>query len=159
MKTLHQFPFWEIEFRSNGRIHDQEQVDNFYADLEELTDLFIFSHGWRNDKEEAKKLYSEFFEKMTEYLNSNDLPEFNKRKFGVLRLYWPAVKFAPIELIPGTEGGIAGAEAEIDDDLIYQALDSLKELFPDDKRSSEIIDQIKERVPFLKNKTLPQAAG
>ena len=51
-------PHWEISFDEQGK-PNQGEVDALLAELpgEDLTDLFVFSHGWNNDRGQARRLY------------------------------------------------------------------------------------------------------
>jgi hypothetical protein len=47
------FTHFPVEFTKRGRIFDPTQVDALLAGLSACTDLFVVSHGWNNDVEDA----------------------------------------------------------------------------------------------------------
>jgi hypothetical protein len=58
-------PHWEIGFDEQGK-PSQGEVDALLAELpgRDLTDLFVFSHGWNSDRRQAHRLYQLFFEQV-----------------------------------------------------------------------------------------------
>ena len=56
-------PHWEIGFDEQGKAA-QGEVDALLAELpgKDLTDLFVFSHGWNNDRGQARRLYERYFQ-------------------------------------------------------------------------------------------------
>jgi hypothetical protein len=65
-----------------------------------ITDLFVISHGWNNNMEEARSLYKSFFAQIRTEINNNRPAGIEQRKFAVLGILWPSMKFAEKELIP-----------------------------------------------------------
>ena len=56
--TIAGFPFWTLIFDENGSQVKPESVDRLKNDLKskEISELFIFSHGWNNDQQTARTL-------------------------------------------------------------------------------------------------------
>ena len=52
--TIKGIPYFQAEFDRNGTL--TTSVSLFTG----ITDLFVMSHGWRNDANEATKLYTDF---------------------------------------------------------------------------------------------------
>ena len=69
-ETLDGFPFWTLEFNKDGLPTDQESIDRFVTDVasQGITDVFVFSHGWNNDRATALALYHRFFGEMSKIL-------------------------------------------------------------------------------------------
>ena len=66
MQTISGFPYFEVQFNKEGGIHNEDEVTqilNFLSEGE-ITDLFVISHGWNNNMEEARSLYKSFFAKI-----------------------------------------------------------------------------------------------
>ena len=93
-ERLHGFPFWLLEFDKDGHPTDAGATDRLVDGVNEesITDLFIFSHGWNNDREAATSLYDRFFGEMNDVLQD---PRFSKKKpsarIGVAGVIWPSI--------------------------------------------------------------------
>jgi hypothetical protein len=61
--TLHGFPYWLLEFEKDGLQTDPGTIDRFVNEVtsQHISDLYIFSHGWNNDRAKALSLYDGFF--------------------------------------------------------------------------------------------------
>lgn len=110
------FTHFDVEFTKDGKVFDNAQADAVLANLSKFTDLFVVSHGWNNDMQEARLLYDNFFKSAGQLLDIKAVEGLAQRKFGVIRLFWPSKKFADEDLIPG--GGAASAIQESDESLI-----------------------------------------
>ena len=110
------FPFFPVEFDKQGKIHDPAQPAALDVHLAKggTTDLIVFSHGWNNDMDEARKLYADFFTSARAVLDAGKVPGAAARAFAVLGVLWPSKKFADKELIPSGAAG-AGSTVELDD--------------------------------------------
>lgn len=128
---------FDVEFTKDGAVFDQTQLDALIAGLAPVTDLFVVSHGWNNDKADAKELYDELVGNLDKLLDlrrlqtvPDTLADFTKalgsREFATVRIYWPSKKFTDAELIPG--GGAASAQAAQENmAAVEKVLDGLKE--------------------------------
>src|SRR5574341_685491 len=150
--------YYDIEFTKTGLVYDEAQVQRLLHDVPQLTDLFVLSHGWNNDRAEANELYAKFFDSVTRVMDTGTVSGLDDRTFGALRIYWPSKKFADAELIPG--GGAASA-TQANDDALVQLLERMK-LDPvrlggsdiDPVRSAQL-DAVQALVPLLE--TDPEA--
>jgi hypothetical protein len=93
-ETLDGFALWTIEFKKDGLPTDQGSIDRFVTDVasQGVTDVFIFSHGWNNDKATALSLYHRFFGEMSKILN--DAQTSKRRtdaKVGWAGVVWPSI--------------------------------------------------------------------
>jgi hypothetical protein len=149
MSSISNFPYFEVQFNKQGGVHDQGEVNKLLEFLkqETITDLFIISHGWNNDMDEARRLYRNFFEHMREVLDSGKVPNVNARKFAVLAVLWPSKKFAEQDLIAS---GAASLESPITNADINEQLDILKELV-NDPHADGVLEQVKILVPQLED--------
>lgn len=84
MSEIAGLPFWEIHYDQNGKVtHD---VGNVGVGV---TDLFIFSHGWNNDYNDAKDLYTRYFEQMAAVLVERGIRP--GIAVGVAGVFWPSI--------------------------------------------------------------------
>lgn len=117
------FERFEIEFTKDGRIHDEAQVTPLLDAAPRLTDVFVLSHGWNNDKAEAAALYDALAANLADVLDIGVVDGLDSRRFGIVRLYWPSKRFADDDLIPG--GGAASAHIE-NDEALLRLLEEMK---------------------------------
>lgn len=143
MNSISDFPYFEVQFTKEGALYeDQErrQVLDFVS-KGNLTDLFVISHGWNNDMQEARDLYKGFFAKMRSELNNNRSHKLGTREFAVLGIFWPSKKFADENLIPSGAANIGNVLSE--EDKIREQLESLKGVF-DNPNTNNYLDRAKE---------------
>ena len=110
------FPGVELEFDLNAKpVDDANDALTFDAAVEPIssgiaaadaTDLFVISHGWNNDKQEARDLYSAFFATAQSLVSDGTLEIPADRKLFVVAVLWPSARFVDASEIPG---GAAGA--------------------------------------------------
>ena len=112
---------FDVEFRRDGSVFDQEQAASLLSGLRDASDLLVLSHGWNNDRADAEKLYDAFLANLTQL--QERAPDGAAPKLAVLRVFWPSKKFTDADLIPG--GGVASADAE-NDGALLRALSALK---------------------------------
>jgi hypothetical protein len=112
--TLNGFAFWILEFNKDGQPADAGAIDRFFADIKShpLTDLFIFSHGWNNDRTTALSLYERFSAEMAHILNDGNVPKRNANvQIGLAGIVWPSILWpddaasASMDVIAGPAGG------------------------------------------------------
>lgn len=109
----------ELEFTKSGAVFAAAQETAILAALANYTDLIVVSHGWNNDKADAKQLYDNLFASVEAVLLAK--PGLATRKFGVVRIFWPSKKFADNDLIPG-----GGASVTENDRALIKLLEELK---------------------------------
>ncbi|MGZ8203355.1 MAG: hypothetical protein ACXWUB_08900 [Burkholderiales bacterium] len=92
-ENLQGFPFWLLAFEKDGKPTDAGAVDQLITGLktEEITDLFIFSHGWNNDRTAALALYDKFFGEMRKVLDSHAAAVRPGARIGVAGVVWPSI--------------------------------------------------------------------
>ena len=150
MEELHGFPYFRVEFNKLGEIVDPEQVKALTDFLRkgETTDLFVISHGWNNDMEEAHRdLYTPFFQPVRHLLDQGAVAGLEARRFAVMAVFWPSHKFAEKEFIPG---GAAGLDSPLTDDFIEEQLEDLK-LVLDTPEEHAALEKAKNLVPNLED--------
>ncbi len=105
------FPLWEVRFDEDGRPVDHGAVDAILHELpgKQLTDLFVFSHGWNNDPATARDLYGRFFAALRDVegqLGQPATPRGRPAVIGTLGIIWPSMRWIDEESPAG--GGAAG---------------------------------------------------
>jgi hypothetical protein len=153
------FDYFEVEFTKDGEIAQRQQVDDLIHFLHATgttTDLFVISHGWNNDMNDARQLYVNFFGILKTQLGTSKFANLNPRKFTVLGVLWPSKKFADQDLIPGNATGVAGGAASVastadlaQDDLL-QRLDVFKDALGDPATEAQFAEA-RSLVPDLAN--------
>jgi hypothetical protein len=100
-------PHWEISFDENGK-PDQGEADTLLRELpgQDLTDLFVFSHGWNNDRGQARRLYQLYFQQLPGLLAQGGAAG---ARVGTLGVVWPSKRWADEPEPTGDgDGGAAG---------------------------------------------------
>ena len=130
-------PHWEVGFDEHGKA-DQAGANALLAELpgKDLTDLFVFSHGWNNDFRQARRLYQLYFQQVPGLLDRGALPG---AKVGTLGVVWPSKRWAdePEPTGDADGGGPAGlgdsvpAAAPVGDTALVE---DLKDVFEGDQQ-------------------------
>jgi hypothetical protein len=109
-------PRWTVWFDENGRLTGD---DNIVAELAagDVTDLFIFSHGWNSSAQSANRLYDAMFPLIS------DVAAGQAQRIGFAGVLWPSLLFPEDD--PANGPGVAQTPAP---DLVA----ALKPAFPDD---------------------------
>lgn len=148
MSDIADFPYIEVEFDASGDVvtaAHQTSVNDFAAQ-QGITDLFVISHGWNNNRAEALDLYTKLFTSMRSQLSAGHF-DLSARVIGVLGIIWPSKKFDGNDATPPDAAGLGGQdEAQAVKDLI----DQLKELIEADGADGSI-DTLKNLVPDLED--------
>jgi hypothetical protein len=99
-------PHWEISFDEQGK-PNQGEADTLLRELpgQDLTDLFVFSHGWNNDRGQARRLYQLYFQQVPGLLAQGGAAG---ARVGTLGVVWPSKRWAD-EPEPTGDGGGGGA--------------------------------------------------
>jgi hypothetical protein len=102
-------PHWEVGFDERGR-PDQAGVDALLAELpgEDLTDLFVFAHGWNSDFRQARRLYQLYFQQVPGLL-SRGRGALPAARVGTLGVVWPSKRWADEPEPTGDVDGGGGA--------------------------------------------------
>jgi hypothetical protein len=117
---------FEVEFRKDGTIFDDNQISKLVDGLAGLTNLVVISHGWNNDRAEASVLYDCFLKSVDEVAAAEVVEGADTRKLGVVRIYWPSKKFADSDLIPGGGAASLSAATQASSESLIRLLDKLK---------------------------------
>ena len=133
-------PRFEIEFDKKGEPVDRQQLEQAIAALRAQgpTDLFVVSHGWNNDKADARELYGRLFGSLEQVLGGAQAPGLAGRRFAALTVLWPSKKFTESELIPG---GAASVGSQVDDERVVDQLEALKSVPV--RLGEEVVDPVR----------------
>jgi hypothetical protein len=136
-------PHWEVGFDEQGR-PDQDEADTLLRELpgEDLTDLFVFSHGWNNDRGQARRLYQLYFQQVPGLLAQGGAQD---ARVGTLGVVWPSKRWAD-EPEPTGDGGGGGAAGLGDAAALAPAaaagdgalVEDLKDVFGGDDRRATL---------------------
>ena len=146
MKTMANFPYWDVEFDKDGRPVDASAMNAFVVEVkaQSLTDLFIFSHGWNNDWRRAHELYEQFFNEMRGVIDQRRVASGSTP--GVAGVIWPSILF-PDDEPAAVAGGAAGFEERPATDLASD----LKKVFSEQPGAvDELMRLLEERPDDLK---------
>jgi hypothetical protein len=138
-------PYWELTFDAQGD-PDSDRRAAFLAEVPAagLTDLFVFSHGWNNDRAVAARLFKAFYGLLAGQLAQ--VPAERGVKAGLAGVVWPSQRWSdePIpdfeavapsgpddgggaaRLVATTSGRPASADPRVDPDTLA----GLREVFP-----------------------------
>ncbi len=148
-KNIAGFEYFEVEFNRQGEMNSDTQVSALseFVSANDVTDLFVISHGWNNDMAEARQLYEDWLKSARAVLDDphQALAGLKNRRFAVMAVLWPSKRFTDKELIPG---GAAGLGGKIDERQLAKELDELKALFTE-KEEKAAIDKAKKLLPKL----------
>jgi hypothetical protein len=135
-------PHWEVSFDERGKAN-QGEIDTLLAELSgrNLTDLFVFSHGWNSDRRQARRLYQLYFQQVPGLLARSG----GQARVGTLGVVWPSKRWAdePEPTATADGGGAAGlgdgppAPPASDAALV----EDLKDVFAGDDRA-QVLDEL-----------------
>jgi hypothetical protein len=131
---------WEVGFDEHGRAN-QDEVGKLLGELpgRDLTDLFVFAHGWNNDRRQARRLYDLYFGQVPGLLSRGGAQGV---KAGWLGVVWPSKRWADEpEPTAATDGGGAaglgdGAGSPVPSDPLL--VEDLKDVFEGDERRAAL---------------------
>jgi hypothetical protein len=95
-------PHWEVSFDEHGR-PNQGEADRLLGELpgRDLTDLFVFAHGWNSDRGQARRLYQLYFGQVPDLLARGG----TAARAGWVGVVWPSKRWADEPEPTGDLGG------------------------------------------------------
>ncbi len=147
MNNIAGLPYVEAKFDKTGK------PENAVAVPAGVTDLFVVSHGWNNNAEAARALYSELF---TNFVGVGKPGDFPGRTFAVAGVIWPSKEFDELVAASGVSGNAQGAAAlqahdQRSDQAILEKLERMKDFFTEPGQR-QILDEAKALLPDLEEK-------
>ncbi|MFM2125719.1 MAG: hypothetical protein RL328_2170 [Acidobacteriota bacterium] len=92
MEMIQRFAFFPIHFDHKGAI--TSGLNDLKTNASNFTDLIIFCHGFRNDENDARALYTKFLTNLDPQMNDASLSaKFAGRSFAVAGALWPSMVF------------------------------------------------------------------
>lgn len=148
MNDIAGIPYVEAEFDKKGQLIRQVSIP------QGVTDLFVVSHGWNNNRAAAEALYSNLFTNFAGVAQPNDL---DGRKLAIVGVIWPSKQFD--ELVSAAAAGTAaGGAASINpqasaqsDELLGAKLDRMAEVFTEPAQL-ETLRELRALLPDLQDK-------
>jgi hypothetical protein len=83
MNTIKGHPYFQARFDKNGAATNQVSLPD------DTTDVFVMSHGWRNDENDATTLYTDFFNNLFDVA----APLLGGKKCAIVGVFWPSRNF------------------------------------------------------------------
>jgi len=120
------YPFFPVQFTTDGVLFQSSDVDKLIAGITadpKPTDVFVLSHGWNNNMDDAKSLYSGLTTHLAAQIQNS--PELKDRSFVICGILWPSKKFEDADLIPS---GAASLNDSVSDTHIQARISDLKDL-------------------------------
>jgi hypothetical protein len=155
MNNIANIPYAEAEFDKDGKLLSNPQVP------QGTTDLIVISHGWKNDRADAERLYTDL---MTNFAKvTKDDPEFKERKLAIIGVVWPAKQWdlamTNQKGATADEGGAASVDEgeDSDQEQVMQDAISRAALLFDETDEKEQIEKLRALVPDLKENPVKQA--
>ena len=126
MQTIEGFPFFSLTFDQDGVL---ESRDEFSAMVKRAktappaTDAVFLAHGFRNDVDDASKLYSTFLRNFRAHLSRPEFKDIAGRQFLAAGVYWPSKPFRETygsesdgtRGLPNPTNAMADAKAELEE--------------------------------------------
>lgn len=135
-QTVAGFPFWEAAFDQDGRPQAATALAKAIQEIKaaNLTDLFVFSHGWNNDHNSAQVLYNGFFGEVRKLIDNPGFAKKREARCGIVGVFWPSIMWPDEKAAAAgqSEGGAAALEAA-GDAAQLPSLDDLIKVFGQDR--------------------------
>jgi len=121
------FPYVTVRFDRNGTPVDPQEVQGVSGMVKDahVTDLLVLAHGWNTNMDAAGNLYDRILTSARALLDGEMKDPLAERRFGVLGILWPSMRYTDTALIPG---GAASSDPTTD---FGPALDQALEVFDD----------------------------
>jgi len=129
MQSIHGFDFFSLNFDADGKLTDGE-FEDCKRRAATATDAIFLAHGFRNDRDDATKLYAKFLDTFCAHLSRPEFSEVAKRNFVVAGVFWPS------KPLPESFHSGEGSTQSIEDDApqmaaIVKKLEDLREVLKD----------------------------
>jgi hypothetical protein len=161
MEAKVQIQSFDVELTRDGTLFDHARVQSAIDAAGQLTDMFVLSHGWNNNKEDAASLYERLTGNLVKLAGISAMQSLATRRFGAVRIFWPSKRFEEAALIPG--GGAAGVRDDEGIEAVREAVERLRgnpvRLADDDgerdkhqdKLRDKVVDRLVALIPALSN--------
>ncbi len=158
MSTIKGIPYFEAKFDKKGA------AINAVSLPAGTTDVFVISHGWRNDENDATKIYTDFFTKFADP-KIVEPARLAGRKCAIIGVFWPSKNFDALIAAQGSvkAGNAAGIGDAVSDpesqEKLVRQLEELKAsgLF-DEPAQIQALAEAQALIPDLDTKATARAA-
>ena len=149
MQELAGFPYAELVFDKSAVVVDRSGYDEVLADLVQraAADLLVVAHGWNNDMDDAKELYTGLAQQLRTVQDSSPPAGLGTRRLALLGVFWPSKRFTDTDQIAGGAAGTGGSAAEA---KLQARLDALQGTFDADDADDRLM-RAKALVPELED--------
>lgn len=155
------YPDAEVQFTSHGDLHDpdQQRAAIELVRSSDATEVLILVHGWNNDMPAARRLYERLADNVATV--ADRVPGASDRRFAVVGVLWPSVRWADDDDLAGGGVGLVDEEAELARAIAASVDDpglaaQLEELVPDLETSEAARERFLE---LLRDQVPPGALG
>jgi hypothetical protein len=93
MPIIEGFDFFALTFDDHGTLQSRQDFDALMARAASATDVIFIAHGFRNDTNDATRLYTRFLGTFRANLSRPELNALAKRQFVFAGVYWPSKPF------------------------------------------------------------------
>ena len=147
MATLAGFEFFPLNCDTDGTIEKASELQALTdaAKSGHATDVIFIGHGFRNDANEARSLYSEFLTNFRGHVNRPELATLEARRLVACGIFWPSKKFRE-SFDEGAVQAVGDSDAErrevrrrLED---MKATDAGKEQRPKIQKAIELLDKV-----------------
>ena len=105
------YPFFPVQFTIDGVVFQPAEVDALTSGIQRgVTDLFVISHGWNNNMDDATNLYSGLCAQLAGQIAA--APAVKGRNYAICGILWPSKKFEDQDLIPSGAASLNDAVGE-----------------------------------------------
>lgn len=118
MENIHGFDFFRLHFDGNGNLPDPSEMTNLSTGAATASDTIVLAHGFRNDENDATRLYTNFLTTFGGHLGRPEFQPLTARKFVVAGVYWPSKPYK--ETFPSGPSDQSGSVQSSDDTLAQQ---------------------------------------
>jgi hypothetical protein len=116
MESIHGFDFFSLHFDRDGKLEQPHEFEELkqHVGSAGVTDAIFMAHGFRNDENDARGLYTEFLKTFRANLGRPEFEQVSQRRFVAAGIFWPSKTFRESfgEEEEGTIQGIADDAAE-----------------------------------------------
>lgn len=136
-ETMGGFSYWELDFDENGKARDEASHEEVLRELatSPVREIFIFSHGWNNDRAMARKLYDGLFDKVLSVLRTRNAAG-KTGEIGLIGVVWPSRRWSDETPPEGDSVAVGLDETKPDAELVRE----LKAAFPDPAKQRALED-------------------
>ena len=93
MPNIDGFDFFPLKFDDHGTLQSRQEFEALAARANSATDVIFIAHGFRNDENDATKLYTRFLGTLRANLSRPEFSTLASRQFVFGGVYWPSKPF------------------------------------------------------------------